>query len=80
MVFMSQPINEKYIYFRVTHMKREKIIFITTLIMLLCYYFRHVSHWLRLFHFMIICLSCLLLKCIAVKSLTFKIIAELCDF
>ena len=31
MVFMSLPINEKYIYFTVTHMKRSKIIFITTL-------------------------------------------------
>ena len=80
MVFMFLPINEKYIYFTVTQMKRKKIIFITTLTVLLCYYFRRVSHWLRLFHFMIICLNYLLLKCIAIKTLTFKIIAELCDF
>lgn len=31
MVFMSLPINEKYTDFTVTHMKRIKIIFITTL-------------------------------------------------
>ena len=54
------------IYFRMTHAKGRKIVFITTLIMLLCYYFRHVSHWLRLFHFVITCLSYLLLKCIAI--------------
>jgi len=80
MGFMSLPVNEKCIYFTVTPVKREKIIFITSFTVLLCYYFRCVSHWLRLFHLTVICLNYLLLKCIGIKTLTFEIIAELCDF
>lgn len=86
MVLMSLPVSEKYICFTMTHLTRKKkIIFITILITSIYHsaavlYFRHVSHWLRLLYFMIICHSYLLLKCIVIKNLKFKIIGRFVIF